>query len=68
MSKSYGHKNVQIPAWLFNCLCKYHITEADALPYSDERELLRKAIRDGLTEKAEKMLNRMEYEQKMTGE
>jgi len=47
--------NVQIPRWLFDLLCKYHITE------TEDRERYEVAIRDGLIEKAEKMIARMEY-------
>jgi len=53
--------NVQIPRWLFDALCKYHITD------TENRKNYEVAIKDGLFEKAEKMLERIEFEQKLKG-
>jgi len=56
--------NVQIPRWLFDVLCQYHITKTEAP--EDEREIMRNAIKDGLFEKAEKMIARLDYSKKIT--
>jgi len=49
-------KQVQIPEWLINALFAYFITD------TENRERYEVAIKDGLMEKADKMIARMDYE------